>query len=51
MLSRAYDYPSQAKFAKSSIVFDETGAVVATALASANTDYDNGAFLHGSDRS
>ena len=42
MLSRAYEWPLQAKFAEWYIVFDETGAVVATDTASADADYDNG---------
>jgi hypothetical protein len=46
MLSRAQEWPLQAKFAEWYIVFDETGAVVATDTASADADHDNGAALH-----
>jgi hypothetical protein len=47
MLSRAQEWPLQAKFAESSIVFDETGAVVDTDCASIDVDRDNGAKVRG----
>jgi hypothetical protein len=50
MLSRSYDWPLQANFAESSIVFDETGAVVTTDTASIDADYDNGATVPRSPR-
>jgi len=50
MLSRAQEWPLQAKFAERSIVFDETGAVVATDLVPADAGCDNGTFLHSSPR-